>query len=113
MAQTFEQSSHDISQCIYYYYTFKNLLRIVKLEYLGISGKPMFSNLFTAFSVLLTIDFVWCDAFTLSIIHTSDVKARIEPFDTRGGRCAQPNFKGCYGGVARQVTLVGSAYALV
>lgn len=48
--------------------------------------------------------------FTLTILHTNDIHARIDEFDAKGSRCddALRSTRSCYGGIARQKYMVGS-----
>lgn len=45
--------------------------------------------------------------FTLTILHTNDVHARIDEFDEKGSRCNLDETQNqCYGGIARQKFMV-------
>ncbi len=46
--------------------------------------------------------------FTLTVLHTGDVRARIEQFDRFGGPCSEQEAAQhvCFGGVARMMTKI-------
>lgn len=58
--------------------------------------------------IVLSSRIASAEDFTLSIIHTNDVHARIDEFDAKGSRCddelREKNL--CYGGIARQKYMV-------
>ncbi|KFM59533.1 Protein 5NUC, partial [Stegodyphus mimosarum] len=59
--------------------------------------------------LLIFVLLCYCgEAFNLTILHNNDVHSHFVEFNTNGGRCTEQlaTEKECYGGFARQVTMV-------
>ncbi|OQR75659.1 protein 5NUC-like [Tropilaelaps mercedesae] len=64
--------------------------------------------LFALSYIVLIIGVVTAKDFTLTILHTNDIHARIDEFDAKGSRCNEElrQKDQCYGGIARQKFVV-------
>ncbi|XP_035217961.1 snake venom 5'-nucleotidase-like [Stegodyphus dumicola] len=58
--------------------------------------------------LLIFVFLCYCEAFNLTILHNNDVHSHFVEFNTNAGRCTEKlaTEKECYGGFARQVTMV-------